>query len=220
MLLTLDIGNTIVTAGVYDGSDLRATWRFATDVEKLPDEYGVLTLSLLEHEGLDHREVKEAITGGRLPGKVPRLTTRSMNSGGPHCSRRAASTTATIRGRRRPEWTTGALVSGAWITREPRPKRSTVRAGTGPMTGLSPLRGVPCAEAPLRGGDQAIDDIDQRQRQHDAEVDVAGVEQRLMIGDQVAHAAQRGENLGAQNPDHHESGRNAQPRRNRRHGKR
>ena len=41
-----------MTLGVYDGETLRATWRFATDVERLPDEYGVLMLSLLKHDGV------------------------------------------------------------------------------------------------------------------------------------------------------------------------
>lgn len=71
MLLTLDVGNTIVTAGVYDGGQLSATWRFATDVEKLPDEYGVLALSLLEHEGIDPVQVTEAIIACVVPDLEP-----------------------------------------------------------------------------------------------------------------------------------------------------
>ncbi len=71
MLLTLDVGNTIVTLGVYDGPQLRATWRFATDVEKLPDEYGVLILSLLQHEELESTEVGEAIIACVVPDLEP-----------------------------------------------------------------------------------------------------------------------------------------------------
>lgn len=71
MLLTLDVGNTIVTAGIYDGGQLSATWRFATDVEKLPDEYGVLALSLLEHEGIDPVQVTEAIIACVVPDLEP-----------------------------------------------------------------------------------------------------------------------------------------------------
>jgi type III pantothenate kinase len=71
MLLTLDVGNTIVTAGIYDGEKLTATWRFATDVEKLPDEYGVLALSLLEHEGIGPADVTEAIIACVVPDLEP-----------------------------------------------------------------------------------------------------------------------------------------------------
>jgi type III pantothenate kinase len=71
MLLALDVGNTIVTLGVYEGTVLKATWRFATDVEKLPDEYGVLVLSLLQHEGLDGSQVDEAIIACVVPDLEP-----------------------------------------------------------------------------------------------------------------------------------------------------
>ena len=71
MLLTLDVGNTIVTLGVYDGPKLLATWRFASDVEKLPDEYGVLMLSLLQHEELDPVKVSEAIIACVVPDLEP-----------------------------------------------------------------------------------------------------------------------------------------------------
>ena len=71
MLLTLDVGNTIVTAGIYEDGKLSATWRFATDVEKLPDEYGVLALSLLQHEGIDPERVTEAIIACVVPDLEP-----------------------------------------------------------------------------------------------------------------------------------------------------
>jgi type III pantothenate kinase len=71
MLLTLDVGNTIVTLGVYDGEKLRATWRFATDAEKLPDEYGILMLSLLQHEKLSDADVTEAVIACVVPDLEP-----------------------------------------------------------------------------------------------------------------------------------------------------
>ncbi len=73
MLLTLDVGNTNVTLGVYDGEVLRATWRLATDIEKLTDEYGVLVLSLLQHEGLSPADVTEAVIACVVPDLEPRF---------------------------------------------------------------------------------------------------------------------------------------------------
>ncbi len=60
MLLTIDIGNTNVTLGVFEGDSLKATWRLATDIERLADEYGGLILSLLRHESLSPGDVGEA----------------------------------------------------------------------------------------------------------------------------------------------------------------
>ena len=57
MLLAIDIGNTNVTFGVFGNEHLRATWRLATDVDKMPDEYGISMLSLLRHEGLETSDI-------------------------------------------------------------------------------------------------------------------------------------------------------------------
>jgi type III pantothenate kinase len=60
MLLTVDVGNTNVTLGVFEGEALRATWRLATDIERLADEYGGLILSLFQHGNLSPEDVTEA----------------------------------------------------------------------------------------------------------------------------------------------------------------
>jgi type III pantothenate kinase len=49
MLLTIDIGNTNITLGLYQGSKLGAHWRLATDHERMPDEYGLQLLGLLQN---------------------------------------------------------------------------------------------------------------------------------------------------------------------------
>ena len=70
MLLCIDIGNTNVTIGVYDGEALIAHWRLSTDHQKMPDEYGLLLSSLLAHRGLTPAD----ITGVALASVVPPLT--------------------------------------------------------------------------------------------------------------------------------------------------
>ena len=47
MLLTIDVGNTTITLGLFEGDRLRVTWRIATDHERLADEYAVILLGLL-----------------------------------------------------------------------------------------------------------------------------------------------------------------------------
>ncbi len=60
MLMTIDIGNTNVTLGVFDGEEIRATWRMATSVDQMPDEYAALLLNLMHYQGIEASDVKEA----------------------------------------------------------------------------------------------------------------------------------------------------------------
>jgi len=71
LLLALDVGNTNVTLGVFDQDSLRATWRFSTSVEKQADEYGVLMLSLLEHQGMSSTDIGEAVMACVVPDLDP-----------------------------------------------------------------------------------------------------------------------------------------------------
>ena len=47
MLLVIDVGNTNVVAGVYEGEELLVHWRFSSDRSKTADEYGILLSSML-----------------------------------------------------------------------------------------------------------------------------------------------------------------------------
>ncbi|HET9476605.1 MAG TPA: type III pantothenate kinase [Dehalococcoidia bacterium] len=71
MLLALDVGNTTVTMGAFQGDSLKATWRFATDVGRFPDEYGVLILNLLAHEGLTPSDIDESVMACVVPDLEP-----------------------------------------------------------------------------------------------------------------------------------------------------
>jgi len=70
MLLCIDIGNTNITMGLYRGQDLLTHWRLFTDHHKMPDEYGMLLLSLLAHHGYRADDVE----GVSLASVVPPLT--------------------------------------------------------------------------------------------------------------------------------------------------
>jgi type III pantothenate kinase len=73
VLLALDVGNTTVTIGVFEGSALRGTYRIATDVSRFADEYGVLMLSLLGHDGLTPDTIDEAVIACVVPDLEPRF---------------------------------------------------------------------------------------------------------------------------------------------------
>ena len=70
MLLTIDIGNTNITLGLYKGKDLGSRWRLATAYDHMPDEYGLQLIGLLEHAGFTPKEV----TGICMASVVPPIT--------------------------------------------------------------------------------------------------------------------------------------------------
>jgi type III pantothenate kinase len=76
MLLAIDIGNTNITIGLYDNKTLGSRWRLATDHERMPDEYGLQMLGLLNHAG--HHP--EDVSGVCLASVVPPLTSKFVEA--------------------------------------------------------------------------------------------------------------------------------------------
>ncbi len=72
MLLTIDIGNTNITLGIYDGETLGPRWRLATNHERMPDEYGIQIIGLIEHGCCS----PDKISGVCMASVVPPLTTK------------------------------------------------------------------------------------------------------------------------------------------------
>lgn len=71
MLLVLDIGNSNAVAGVYQGSRLLRSWRFASNAHKTADEYAVLLEDFFKQSGLKTAKVKAAILASVVPPLVP-----------------------------------------------------------------------------------------------------------------------------------------------------
>lgn len=67
LLLAIDIGNTSIAVGVFDGEELIATFRVATDRDNFPDEYAVLFVNLLRSRGIESDEVGAAILSSTVP---------------------------------------------------------------------------------------------------------------------------------------------------------
>jgi len=67
MLLVIDIGNSNVVMGLYEGDLLRHHWRFSTDRNKTEDEYGMLVKSLFDSVGLALGEVRGIIISSVVP---------------------------------------------------------------------------------------------------------------------------------------------------------
>jgi type III pantothenate kinase len=67
VLLALDVGNTNVTAGLFDGDLLAANWRLRTIHEQTADEWGILLRNLFALHGLDLARVKGIIVSSVVP---------------------------------------------------------------------------------------------------------------------------------------------------------
>lgn len=70
MLLTIDIGNTNITLGLFEGDTLGPRWRLATRHEQMPDEYGIQFYAMLQHAGI----TPDALEGICMASVVPPLT--------------------------------------------------------------------------------------------------------------------------------------------------
>lgn len=71
MLLAIDIGNTNIVLGVFKAEKLLATWRIATAVHKMEDEYGALLLDLMPLRNINTRDIEEAVVCSVVPSLQP-----------------------------------------------------------------------------------------------------------------------------------------------------
>lgn len=70
MLLAIDVGNTNIVLGAYEGEELLGDWRVATESHRMPDEWAMLFEDLFSLKGLDFKKV-HAVS---LASVVPPLT--------------------------------------------------------------------------------------------------------------------------------------------------
>src|SRR5256712_11716807 len=71
MLLAIDIGNTNIVWGVFDGAKLLADWRVGTDHSKTTDEYAILLLDLLRVKEISPDRVEGVILSSVVPPLTP-----------------------------------------------------------------------------------------------------------------------------------------------------
>ena len=46
MILTIDVGNTNITCGVFQGDEIAASFRITTKMPRTSDEYGMMLMNL------------------------------------------------------------------------------------------------------------------------------------------------------------------------------
>ena len=67
MLLAIDLGNTNLTFGLFQGERLVHDWRLATRRDSMPDELGISLLQLIRQEGLDPKAVEAVVVASVVP---------------------------------------------------------------------------------------------------------------------------------------------------------
>jgi type III pantothenate kinase len=72
MLLAIDIGNTNIVLGLYQGKKLITHWRLATQSERTSDEYGVIISQLIDYAGYRCEQISAIAVSCVVP---PMLTT-------------------------------------------------------------------------------------------------------------------------------------------------
>ena len=67
MLLAIDVGNTNIVLGVFDGATLVQSWRLQTVRERTSDELGLLVDGLFAHSRIDRVKIRGVILGSVVP---------------------------------------------------------------------------------------------------------------------------------------------------------
>lgn len=67
MVLAVDIGNTNIVFGVFDGGKIMCHWRIGTDKSKTSDEYGILFRELMKLRDIDPDSIGGAVISCVVP---------------------------------------------------------------------------------------------------------------------------------------------------------
>lgn len=69
MNIVIDIGNTNIKVGVFDGEKIISSWRMASDISHTADEYGITLVNLLLSSDINPKD----INGGIISSVIPQL---------------------------------------------------------------------------------------------------------------------------------------------------
>lgn len=67
MLLTIDVGNTNITMGIFDGDELIGSFRLTTKTPRTSDEFGITLTTLLTKYKLTHEQIDDIIISSVVP---------------------------------------------------------------------------------------------------------------------------------------------------------
>lgn len=79
MLLAIDAGNTNIVFALFDGREIKARWRIATDPRRTGDEYAVWLMQLLQIRGVDRGDVDQIIVSTVVPRALHNISVLARN---------------------------------------------------------------------------------------------------------------------------------------------
>ncbi len=71
MILAMDIGNTNIVVGVFQGTRLEACWRLSTTQPRTADELGIVLHELFDYQHMDPHQVGAAVVASVVPPLTP-----------------------------------------------------------------------------------------------------------------------------------------------------
>ncbi len=73
MLLTIDVGNTNITLGVFEDDALIGTFRVTTKISRTSDEFGIVFKDILSANGIDSAKIDDIIIASVVPAAMHSL---------------------------------------------------------------------------------------------------------------------------------------------------
>ncbi len=67
MILVVDVGNTNITYGVFDGEELKSSFRMMSKTDHTSDEYGIQMLEMMGHNGIDKNDIEGVMIASVVP---------------------------------------------------------------------------------------------------------------------------------------------------------
>ncbi len=67
MLFAIDVGNTQILMGVYEGDKLLFHWRLSTNRARTVDEFGILARTLFSLDGVQAEDVEQIVISSVVP---------------------------------------------------------------------------------------------------------------------------------------------------------
>jgi type III pantothenate kinase len=67
MIFVMDVGNTNIVLGVFEGKKLLSHWRMGTDKNKTSDEFGMFILNLFYYKNIDINKIEAVVISSVVP---------------------------------------------------------------------------------------------------------------------------------------------------------
>ena len=67
MLLAIDVGNTNMVLGIYEGKELKGSFRLMTDANRTSDEVGLLMYQYFQRFGVELDRLEDVVIGSVVP---------------------------------------------------------------------------------------------------------------------------------------------------------